>query len=122
MTLPMLNRAQVQRFDQVAIKNYGIPEIVLMENAARGVVDTVQESVAYLQSLGHGQEAIKISVICGGGNNGGDGYAIARHLHISGFIVKVFALSDPKRLLGSAKFNRRITEEMKLACVDILMT
>jgi len=59
-------------------------------------------------------------VLCGGGNNGGDGYVIARHLHIAGVTVEVYAASDPTRLSGDALTNRKIIERMPLAHYNIL--
>ena len=66
----MLTREQTRAFDHRAIAEFGIPALVLMENAGRGTVDV-------LQSLGVRGPVV---VCCGKGNNGGDGLVIARHL------------------------------------------
>ena len=118
---PYLSRAQVRLVDKIAIEEYGIPGIVLMENAARGVVDAVLLALEFLlEYLRQEPEKIKISVVCGGGNNGGDGYAIARHLHNRRFQIKVYALSEPSKLVGDAAINRHIAEKMDFECVNVL--
>jgi hydroxyethylthiazole kinase-like uncharacterized protein yjeF len=112
-----LSREQVRRVDRIAIDEYGIPGIVLMENAARAVADAAAELILiHVEKLSAG----RVSVICGGGNNGGDGYAVARHLHNAGIHVSVFAVHDPEKLNGDALINRRIVEKMKIECVDVL--
>src|SRR3954470_18220514 len=76
----VLTREQVRRVDQIAIERFRIPGIVLMENAARGVIDAIRAERLACQS---------VLVLCGGGNNGGDGLAVARHLHIAGSHVTI---------------------------------
>src|SRR5688500_8827785 len=72
-----LMRAQVREIDRRASEDYHIPSIVLMENAARSVVDVARGMLR--------REGIRSALIlCGGGNNGGDGLAIARHLYNRG--------------------------------------
>jgi NAD(P)H-hydrate epimerase len=67
-----LTRAQVREVDRLSIEKYKIPGIVLMENAARGAADVASQML--------GPRPGSAFILCGGGNNGGDGYAIARHL------------------------------------------
>ena len=76
----LLSREQVRQLDRRAIDEYGIPALVLMENAGRGVADV-------LVSLGHPGPVV---ICCGKGNNGGDGLVAARHLVNRGWAVKVF--------------------------------
>ncbi len=64
---------QMQQYDRTAIHGLGIPGLLLMENAGRAVVDAVDRSVGGLRSQ-------RVAVVCGKGNNGGDGFVIARHL------------------------------------------
>ena len=66
----VLTRTQVRRVDQIAIQEYGIPGVVLMENAGRGCVE---------QLIKRGCRG-PVVICCGPGNNGGDGFVIARHL------------------------------------------
>ena len=72
-----LTRNQVRHIDRLASEKYHIPSIVLMENAAHAVVE------AAWQIVSPGKKA-SVLVICGGGNNGGDGLAVARWLHNQG--------------------------------------
>ena len=94
----LFNRDLVREVDRRAIDEYGIPGIVLMENAGRGVVDT-------LCRLGIDGPVL---VGCGRGNNGGDGLVIARHLDLRGYQVKVLLCCDPDTLSGDAATNYRI--------------
>ena len=100
-----LTRAQVREIDGRAIEEYHIPGIVLMENAARGVVDAITDILPPND---------EIAVVCGPGNNGGDGLAIARHLHNRGLIVSIVFGTDPARLKGDALIQWRIVQAMKL--------
>ena len=110
-----LTREQVRRVDRIAIDEYGIPGIVLMENAARSVADEAAQFI-------HDPTIQSIAIFCGGGNNGGDGYAVARHLHIHGYNVNVFAISDPGKLKGDAAINRAIVEKMAIPSFDVFET
>lgn len=100
-----LSRQQVREVDRRAIEEFGIPGIVLMENAARGVADVAQ------RMLCGGAKAL---ILCGGGNNGGDALAAARHLHIRGVQVQLMLTTDPQRYRGDALVNWNITRAMKL--------
>ena len=93
-----LSRRQVRELDADATERYGIPGVVLMENAGRGVVDTL---------CGLGAES-PVSICCGQGNNGGDGFVIARHLQIRGIEPRVLLWAPPKKLRGDAATNFEI--------------
>lgn len=67
-----ISRSQAREIDRVAMEDWGLPGIVLMENAARGIAE-------FAASI-HPLTAGRIALVCGPGNNGGDGYAAARHL------------------------------------------
>lgn len=98
--------------DAEAIKRFGIPGIVLMENAARGVAD-----LARLQ-LGAFHRPGRVLVACGRGNNGGDGWAAARHLANHGHDVRIISLGSPRE--GSdALINAGIAERMQLPVVSL---
>ena len=107
-----LTREQVRRIDRLAIEQLGIPGIVLMENAARSAAEA---ALAMLDPPGS-----KVAVLCGGGNNGGDGYAIARHLHNAAISTTIYAATDTDRLKGDARTNFRIVHRMGLAVTPIL--
>ena len=101
MTLPgSLSREEVREYDARAIAA-GIPGSVLMENAARGATEL-------LLSLG---VVGRVSIVCGKGNNAGDGFVMARHLHGVGKSVIVELLSDPANLQGDALTAFRPLEE-----------
>jgi NAD(P)H-hydrate epimerase len=94
----VLTRRQARRVDEVAIGEWGMSGLVLMENAGRGCVDL-------LERLGI---AGPIAVCCGRGNNAGDGFVIARHLELRGRAVKVCLWSEPDRLSDDATANYEI--------------
>ena len=79
--------------------------LVLMENAGRGVADKLGE-------LGLGGPVV---ICCGKGNNGGDGFVIARHLDLRGVAVKVLLWADPAELTGDAAANFAILEKCGVA-------
>lgn len=95
-----LTREQVRAVDRRAIDEYGMTGLVLMENAGRGVVDS-------LLRLGVNGPVV---VCCGKGNNGGDGLVISRHLDNGGRPVRVLLFADPTELRGDAAINWRILE------------
>src|SRR5205807_1588755 len=82
-----LSRAEVREIDRRAIEEYGMSGLVLMENAGRGCVEV-------LLSLGCRGP---VTIVCGKGNNAGDGFVIARHLDLAGVNVKVILLSPAAR-------------------------
>jgi NAD(P)H-hydrate epimerase len=102
-----LTRAQVREVDRLAIEKYHIPGIVLMENAARGVTDEAMKMID--------PASAKVAIICGRGNNGGDGYAVARHLHNAG--VDVFTIATNLDLSGDALTNFQIIQAMGIAAI-----
>ncbi|MGB9627278.1 MAG: NAD(P)H-hydrate dehydratase [Thermodesulfobacteriota bacterium] len=97
---------QMQEMDRKSIENYKIPGIVLMENAGRGAAEVISKTFPDIQHR-------KVAVISGKGNNGGDGFVIARHLMNQGATVKVFLLTDPRALRGDAEINYQILYRMK---------
>jgi NAD(P)H-hydrate epimerase len=104
----ILDRESVRRVDRAAIEEYGIPGIVLMENAALGLT-----IVALTMLDAASGDPPSVLIVCGNGNNGGDGYALGRHLHNAGVRVTFAALGEPKA--GSdAATNRDIALKMGL--------
>ena len=106
-----LTRAQVRQIDRLASERYHVPGIVLMENAARAVADVACEM------LGN-DPAGKVLVLCGGGNNGGDGLAAARHLHNRGFDLTLFLTVNPAKYTGDALTNWEIASAMGLCRLE----
>ncbi|HPF13645.1 MAG: NAD(P)H-hydrate epimerase [Planctomycetes bacterium] len=103
---PYLTRAQVREVDRLAIEDLGIPGIVLMENASLGVV-------RHAQAMLTGPDR-SVAIVCGAGNNGGDGFAVARHLHNAGARVQLFVAQRPAALRGDAGIMARICATMGL--------
>lgn len=103
--------SEMRLIDERATKEFSIPSIVLMENAGRGVAETIEE---YLESNG-------LSVLCisGKGNNGGDGFVVARHLANAGAAVDILLLGKVEELKGDALTNARIAQAMKLEIEEI---
>jgi hydroxyethylthiazole kinase-like uncharacterized protein yjeF len=94
--IPVLSRSEMRAFDAHAIETLKVPSLLLMENAGRGVADVVVEKLA--------RDAIAV-VVCGGGNNGGDGFVVARHLVARGRKVSVHLTAPPSTLKGDARVN-----------------
>jgi NAD(P)H-hydrate epimerase len=99
--LPMMTREQVRQVDRLAVEEYGMSGLVLMENAGRGVADV-------LCGLGVAGPAL---IACGKGNNAGDGFVIARHLNLRGHAVRVGLWAEPEEFTGDAAANFRILEK-----------
>lgn len=96
----VMSRDEVRDVDRRAIEEFGLPGVVLMENAGRGCVD-------WLDELGISGRV----VICAGrGNNGGDGFVIARHLENRGGDVRVLLFADPNHLQGDAAINYQVID------------
>jgi len=109
MKLAPLSRQAVRQVDQVAIEQYGIPGVVLMENAGRGAAEAIQQ----LAPQG------RIVILAGNGNNAGDGYVIARHLELCDRNVRIVSLSEPRSLHGDALVNANIAIAAELELVTI---
>lgn len=100
-----LNREQVRNIDRVAIEDYGMTGLVLMENAGRGAAEIIDRVAP---------EGM-ITVLCGKGNNAGDGYVIARHLQLAGRDVRLLQLCDPQQLTGDAEANWKTVERAEIS-------
>ena len=90
-----LSCQQCREADRIAIEEMGVPSLTLMENAGRGCADLI---------LGLNIDG-EVVILCGRGNNGGDGFVIARHLHSAGKSVTVILMADSHRVSGDAKAN-----------------
>lgn len=94
--MKLASREIVREIDRASIDEFGIPGLILMENAGRAVAKVVLQEFP---------EAKKIAIFAGGGNNGGDGFVVARHLIGAGFDVITYLVSDPKKYKGDALTN-----------------
>lgn len=101
---------QMRNIDRRAIREWGIPGTVLMENAAAGIVSEMER-------FSNGLDGMRVGIICGKGNNGGDGLALARRLRIRGVPVRVALLAPFTALEGEAKVNLAI---LRKTDIDIL--
>ena len=92
---------EMKEIDRATMENYGVPPAVLMENAGANVTQAVlnEYGPVFLK---------KTCIFCGGGNNGGDGFVIARHLKSEGAFVKVFFTGDKDALTKESKTNYEI--------------
>ena len=118
MTPPVLTRDQVRRVDALAIERYGMSGLVLMENAGRGAVDAMLAFDPSLLSESPRSNP-QVVILCGKGNNAGDGFVIARHLEIRGVAVRVLLLAPPDKLTGDARANFAILQHTDVPTVDV---
>lgn len=91
----VLTRAQVRSVDRIAIEEYGLPGVVLMENAGRGCAELLRRQLP----------SGRVVICCGRGNNGGDGFVIARHLENAGINILVLLFTPPDSISGDAAIN-----------------
>ena len=103
---------EMQRMDHSTIESFGIPGRVLMENAGRGATAFFLEAIYNLHNG-------PVGVMAGRGNNGGDGFVMARYLHQKGIAVTVFLLSNKDRLTGDAATNLKLLDPMGVPVVEL---
>ncbi|MDC0741833.1 NAD(P)H-hydrate epimerase [Polyangium mundeleinium] len=130
--IPVLTRAQMRAFDKYAIETCHVPGVVLMENAGRGAADVLSAMIEARRPHTPSREADAISararsfpvrhvqspgqpatyplearvvVVCGTGNNGGDGFVVARHLYARGAEVEVYLAGKSEKVMGDARIN-----------------
>lgn len=101
----IFTRDQARRIDDWAIRELGIPGVVLMENAGRSCAELIKEKLCDIVQP-------KVSIFCGTGNNGGDGFVIARHLLNIGCEVTVIVCGNRTKIRGDAKINLDVLERM----------
>ncbi|KGK91890.1 hydroxyethylthiazole kinase [Desulfosporosinus sp. HMP52] len=101
----VVNAEQMRQIEEKAIYHYGIPSLLLMENAAWAVVEEIRRNIP------NGKEGLnrrKAVILVGKGNNGGDGLAVARHLVFQGMDVTVLLFAAQKEFRGDAALNLRL--------------
>ncbi|MCK5162494.1 MAG: bifunctional ADP-dependent NAD(P)H-hydrate dehydratase/NAD(P)H-hydrate epimerase, partial [Desulfobacula sp.] len=101
----LVTAGQIQDMDKKAIETFGISGVVLMESAGRGAFDFLLKKFKNIKTK-------KIAVIAGRGNNGGDGFVIARYLMEKGIDVTAFLLSSKKKVTGDAKVNMDLLQKL----------
>src|SRR5690242_6294968 len=108
----ILNAAQMREADRYTIEEIGIPSLVLMENAGRQVVAAIE--AAYEDRLDG-----RIAVLCGRGNNGGDGFVVARTLAQRGIDAAVFVIGALTDVRGEARTNLDILGRLGITVVEV---
>jgi hydroxyethylthiazole kinase-like uncharacterized protein yjeF len=109
--MKILTAEQMRNVDRRATERFGIPSILLMENAATAVVDAI---------FGHYATCERVSIFCGTGSNGGDGLAVARHLENRGVVPAVFIVGERRKFTADAGKNLTICERLAIPMYDIV--
>jgi NAD(P)H-hydrate epimerase len=104
-----MTRAQMREYDRLAIEHYGVPGVVLMENAGRGAANVVESLLS---------PTAPVAIVAGGGNNGGDGFVVARHLTNRGHPVRVYLVAPRNKLSRDAQTNLHIFSKMGGVVLD----
>src|SRR5216110_2744336 len=92
----VLTADQMRAVDRAASEAFGVPTLLLMENAGRGLADLVRGE------LGGVVAGRRVRVVCGAGSNGGDGFVVARHLALAGADARVLLVAPRAKILGGA--------------------
>ena len=108
----LLTAEEMRLADRTAIEEFGIPGMVLMENAGQAVVREIENMLGDLSGK-------KVAIFCGGGNNGGDGLVAARHLHNRGCEVRLYFLTDPDIFRGDALTNYTILNNIGVSGLQL---
>lgn len=107
----VLSRRQVRRVDECAVHELHYPSIVLMENAGRNAAQWIAANLV--------QYGRRARVICGTGNNGGDGFVIARHLHNCGWSVEIYVVGAAQQMTPDAETNHIIARAIGLSITPL---
>jgi ADP-dependent NAD(P)H-hydrate dehydratase / NAD(P)H-hydrate epimerase len=108
--MKILDATQMRNIDQRATERFGVPSIVLMENAAIAVVDALFE---------HYPDSDRVAIFCGTGANGGDGFAVARHLENRGVVPVVVIVGDRASIQGDSLTNLTVCERIGIPIYDL---
>ncbi|HMI88316.1 MAG TPA: NAD(P)H-hydrate dehydratase [Polyangiaceae bacterium] len=112
---PVLSRAQMRAYDKFAVESCHVPGVVLMENAGRGAADVIERILGGKL----GGKTNRVVVVCGAGNNGGDGFVVARHLHARGYEVTSFLIGASEKVTGDARINHDAYIDLGGQCVEL---
>lgn len=102
---------EMQKLDVKAVKDYGITEELLMENAGLATVDVIMDKI--------GIRGKRFAIFCGGGNNGGDGFVVARKIHSNGGLAHVYTLGDWNKYKNAAKSNLDIIKKIDIKLIEL---
>ena len=103
--MKLATASQMRNIDSRAMKGHSIESLELMENAGAGIAAVIETEFAPIESK-------RVTIICGKGNNGGDGLVVARHLHSRGVRVRVFLLARCDELKGDPESNLKRWESV----------
>jgi len=103
--MKILTPEQIREVDRLSTEKYGIPSLILMENAGMRVAEVLEDRFENLEEL-------TIAILCGKGNNGGDGFVIARQLIQKGCFPFVFLFATEEEVAGDAKTNLKILKAL----------
>ncbi|MBF0101136.1 MAG: NAD(P)H-hydrate dehydratase [Desulfobacterales bacterium] len=109
----LVTAEEMQEMDRLTITSFGLPGRILMENAGRGVTQSI------LTNFPNCHEK-KIGIIAGSGNNGGDGFVVARYLAQKGIQTSVFLLASSEKLKGDAAENYKLLSVLQIPVYEIL--
>lgn len=102
---------EVRQLDSLVISQYGVQQCVLMDNAAVAARQVIDECWKV--------RASKVLIVCGTGNNGGDGFALARHLHARGAYLTVLLIGDALRFSEGAKLHYETAQKLPIKILTI---
>ncbi len=108
----LVTASEMQEMDRRTIEDFGIPGMVLMETAGRGATRFFLEQFPDIENQ-------RVGVIAGRGNNGGDGYVMARYLKQRGVFVKVYLLATASRVQGDAAANLKFLKPLDIPLVEL---
>ncbi len=108
----LVTASEMQEMDRRTIESFGIPGRVLMESAGRGATQFLRETIPDIDRR-------RVGVLAGRGNNGGDGFVIARYLFSAGIRVTVFLLSVRDRVSGDAAANLELLDQLAAPVVEL---
>src|ERR1700693_1570083 len=100
-----LTAAEMREVDRQTTARFGIPGLQLMESAGQQVCEVILRWLGGARAAAESRDGWRISVLCGKGNNGGDGLVAARHLKATGIEPRVYFFGDPTKLAGDAGEN-----------------
>lgn len=109
MRMKIVTRQQMQNIDSLSTSEYSIPSLLLMEHAAHEIYLAMQKEI---------NKKDRICIVCGHGNNGGDGFALARFLYMNGYSVSIYFVGKEASLTRDAKTNYDICKNVKILFVE----
>jgi ADP-dependent NAD(P)H-hydrate dehydratase / NAD(P)H-hydrate epimerase len=109
--MKILTAAEMKQVDQLTTTLHRVPSLALMENAGRSVAEFIQSRFSNLARR-------RIVVLCGKGNNGGDGFVVARHLLKMGAKPSVYFIGDPREVKGGARTNLQRWKKLGELLID----